>query len=176
MSLLLPAVVHNPTTGQAIPAPWGDAVNDAIAYETTTKPACQVGRSSMWTHTSSGNTQAIPFDQEEYDVGGCHSTVSNTTRIYAPDAGRYLMTFVAGWEGVPAGRRLWHFVKNGSVQLAQTELAMSSTGECSGDLAVVRRLAAGDYVEVLAFQDSGGNLQMYQGTWTPTFTFEWIAA
>lgn len=177
MALVLPGTVENPTPGGVIPSDWGDSVNAAIAYLGSTHPRARVTRSALQVHSSSGSFVTVLFDQETYDVGGCHSTVSNTGRLTAPDDGVYVVGGGFAWEGNTTGRRVMAITKNSTTEVTQKEMYKEpSLGECSDTIVTEVEMAAGDYLELGAFQDSGGSLDILQfADWSPIFYMRWVA-
>lgn len=134
----------------------------------------RVYNSATISHATSGANQAVTFNSERYDDADYHSTVSNTSRLTAPAPGRYLIggcvTFAANVTGV----RYLQIRLNGATFIAiQGGLAL--TGGLTSILTVetIYELAAGDYAELVAYQDSGAALNMTAaGNYSPEF---WIA-
>lgn len=180
MAWISPTSVHNPTTGSPIPASWGDASNAAADFLATNKPHCLVGRSTTFTHAASGSFAAITFNQEFYDVGGCHSTVTNNTRITVPAGGdgKYVFFGNVSWGPSTAGRRILRFVLNGSSVIAQTEDVPALVGGASSQAlpSPPVALVAGDWIELQAFQDTGGNIDIdVIADFSPVFGMAWYA-
>lgn len=124
-------------------------------------------RCTKTTSTSVGASfVAIPFESEDHDTAGYHSTSTNTTRLTIPTGlgGKFeataclFFTFVSGGT---SGERVIQIRKNGNPAtaglIARAEGAASAgahTETCgTGPIALV----AGDYLEVEAYQDSGGS-------------------
>lgn len=102
---------------------------------------------------------ALTFDSEDYDTDAFHSTSSNTSRITIPTGkgGKYLLNAVIGWEANSTGTRGMAFYKNGALVTYPMQYP-TATVETWYNGSMVLSLAAADYVEVYAFQSSGGNL------------------
>ena len=172
-----PQSTHNPTTATVIPASWGDIVRDDLEYLARNKPHARVYNSANISHTTSGAFQAVTFNSERYDVGACHSTVSNTSRLTVPsgEGGKYLIGGCVQWFTNATGRRILKLRVNGTTDIAQVELALVSS-ESGGIVQTEYALAAGDYVELHAFQSSGGALNMLATpNLSPEFWFRWVA-
>lgn len=171
--------VHNPVTGGVAPAAWGDAIRDRWEFILRDKPACRAISTVPITIPDSTWT-SIPFNQEDYDDGGCHSTVSNTSRFTAPTAsgGKFDCGGGVSWEPHATGRRLWRLLKNGTTVIAQTELMKESVGGASsGSPATQVELAADDYVQMQVFQTCGGDLDVEViADFSPSFWFSWNKA
>jgi hypothetical protein len=117
---------------------------------------------------TSGTETIIALDSEDYDVGGLHSTVTNTSRMTIPAGagGVYLcvgfVTYAANATGV---RQAW-FVVNGT----NTDYQRAQDGNPSGTnasrvlVSAILQLSAGDYVELAGRQTSGGALNAGSAT------------
>lgn len=116
---------------------------------------CAVTNSGNQTATTGVNL-TLTWDTESYDTDSYHSTSSNTSRITVPFSGKYLFFCDVLWDTNTTGRRIAFFQKNGSVATSSVDTrgAVSSTEQV---IATVLDLVAGDYVELIAFQDSGAN-------------------
>jgi hypothetical protein len=123
-------------------------------------PSCSVFNSGAQSVTSS-TFVAMTANSERWDTDTMHSTVSNTSRITATTAGRYqfntTMTIAANASG---GRAIGYAINGGAtVQVqAQTTAGGSVNHVMSASFTLV--MAATDYVEVQAWQSSGGNLNV----------------
>jgi hypothetical protein len=113
---------------------------------------------------ASGTVYAVHWYDEDWDSHGLHSTASNRSRITAPAgwAGVYLIVAsitVAG--GDPDGFRRASIRKNGSVYYGESEQTPASgKGRTTMHVASFVDLDVGDYVEIMAFQNSGTTLQL----------------
>ena len=173
MALVLPSTVHNPTTGVAIPASWGDAVNDAIGYIGATAPYCKATRATAQTIPTATYT-AIAFTSEEDDIGGCHSTVSNNTRIVAPDAGVYRIAASVDFANNASGEiRICDILANGLFRLCAQRPHYSANHQSAMNPTCTVRMAANDYVEFRIYHDRGSDLDT--ATWYSAWmSIEWI--
>lgn len=129
---------------------------------------------------TTGTEAAITFDAETYDIGGLHDTGANTTRltVAAEMVGRGgirlvgQVTFEANATGFRRLRWRKTLAAGGTVILASTRLPPVATAATTTEVQCVARdemPAAGDYYELLATQNSGGNLNAVQGTREVTF-------
>lgn len=110
---------------------------------------------------STATVTAIAWDgTEEFDTDTLHSTSTNPSRITAAIAGKYIVTGVLSYTGNATGTRLLRAHVNGSPigDFAQVAGFDTNTVTLSGNVMV--DLAATDYVEILAFQNSGGDLDV----------------
>ncbi len=118
-------------------------------------------QSSVAVSFPSGPTVFIPFDSELFNTVGpaLHSTSINPTRITATTAGRYLFTgdiLIAG----AGGSRFLGIYKNGAPY--GSYIAIPGAGSISSAWLV--DLNVGDYVELTAYQDTGGTLSISSTT------------
>lgn len=110
------------------------------------------------------NTETtLTFDSERWDTDEIHSTVSNTSRLTAPTAGKYFIYAHVRFSQNPTGRRLLR-LKLGApaTHLATQDAPGFSAATDSTFLSVSThyQLAAGDYVEAVVIQSSGGQLDV----------------
>lgn len=139
-----------------------DPTTDGIVRGDTTgaevrKTATQSIPGSTWT--------PISWDAEEYDDAG-HWSSAAPTRITFEEAGRYLVLPNLIFASNSTGNRLWRAIRNGDQARELAEDSIDAPpgfqARISGSLIV--NAAAGDYIEIEAFQDSGGNLNLDSGS------------
>ena len=124
--------------------------------------------------TISNNTlTVVTFDEERYDTDTIHSTSSNTGRLTATTAGKYVITAHAIFASNTTGRRFLSIRLNGTTSIAEAEWDTNQGDQTRMNLATIYELSATDYVEMLVFQTSGGNLDVVQGdNRTPEFAMQ----
>lgn len=117
------------------------------------------------TQSISNNTEtAVTFDSEDFDSDAFHSTSSNTSRQTVPAGmgGKYKVSGIAPFAANSTGHRYWYLAKNGSAirgAYAGASIAGSNIAE-SSPVTIDIDLAAGDYVELICLQTSGGALNV----------------
>ena len=122
---------------------------------------------------SNDTSTVLTFTAEEIDTDGFHDNATNTGRITIPSGkgGKYLFIGYASFETNGTGSRAISFTKNGSSTIA-SPTRIAALGESGSDTRVngqvIANLNAGDYVEMTAYQKSGGNLSV-QGDSVDTF-------
>lgn len=122
---------------------------------------CRVYNSTTQSITT-GTGPPLTFDTEEFDTDGFHSTSSLTSRITVPAglAGKYLITGGTQFAASGAGTyRIIAVTKNGVAVPPHMRRGVAPTDPAFA-LSVVLDLLVGDYVEIIAYQDSGGNLNV----------------
>ena len=175
MPFVLPA---DPVSGQVAPVSWGDDVRAALNY-LANPPACDLTHS---TTASIGNSAWTPqpFDTENEDPSGLHSNVTNNSRITIVDTGRYV--FVGGivYASNATGARGLGFRRNGSgVGAGPTHggLIIPAASGVGTYVAVSRsvKMTAGQWMELICFQTSGGALNSVGPTdGMPFFGAVWV--
>ena len=102
----------------------------------------------------------LAFNLEDYDTDTYHDTVSNNSRLTAPDDGYYYIFATVQWTASVVGRRnliINHNIDGGiAVNRAEpvSDVGVSTTHEVS----TAWFMQAGEYVTLQVFQSSGGNL------------------
>lgn len=177
-----PNSVHVPGSNSP-PAAWGGLVRSDItwlagdAISGNAKPMCRVysvGDRSVSTVTET----AILFDGERYEVGGAlHSTVTNSSRITVPSGGDgvYSIGATVAWvNSNTSGIRIVSIRLNGSTMIARTE-SLGTANSSAQTLSCDYKLAAGDYVETVVYQNSGALLAVAASSaFTPEMWCHWV--
>lgn len=141
-------------------------IEDALAF-LLDPPRCKVYNSGAQS-IGDGSFTALTWDTEEFDTDAMHSTSSNTSRIVCKTAGTYLLSGSISWASSNAGiRRGARWLKNGSSSNTQVMITPPGTGTAGVPTVhaptVMMSLAVNDYVELAAYQDTGGSLSTVAG-------------
>jgi len=145
----------------------------AAAASGTTFAGCYLYNSTNTTVSNNSYTQ-LTFNSEQFDTDNYHSTSSNTSRITIPSgkAGYYLLqaqVMFAGATNTTGGRAANMQINGSGISYMFLPPASGSAGDGQGaQQTVVRYLAVGDYVEMNAYQNSGGTMTLDR-TVTNTF-------
>ena len=150
-----PNTVHNPVTGTVAPAAWGDVIRDDLEF-LIDPPVCSVFHSTTQNVTDGGSGVVLSADSETFDNDAMHSTVTNPSRITIQTDGRYLLTCRVDFEQNATGQRQSQFLLNGATTFGTDRRQTTSSLVAICGSVATRVLTAGDYVEVNAFQNSGG--------------------
>jgi hypothetical protein len=150
-----------------IPA-WGAAPKSAFV-------GCRLFNSGNLTITNNTITAAT-WDSETFDTDGFHSTSTNTNRITIPSgkAGYYRISSDISWQSNTTGARETRIRKNGSVIFYNYQSFAS--GEFVMGNNIIVNLAETDYIELVVFQTSGGNLTLYGGSTQSQLSAEFLGA
>lgn len=128
-------------------------------------PCCSVSLSSAQALTT-GVAAALVLDAADtYDTDAMHDPASNNTRVIAKTAGAFLFAGDAIFAGSAVGIALLVYKLNGTTQLAAQVDVLNSVS-CAPALCLVQsyKLAVNDYIELLGYQTSGGNLNVTVAT------------
>jgi hypothetical protein len=136
-----------------------------LARMNNTSPeySVRVYNNADFLHDSSGNFLSITLNSERRDTHGYHSTVTNTSRLTVPANcdGWYIISGGALFEANATGVRGLRVRLNGSTYIQ--EILLNNLGASFGTRVQITTqyyLSAGDYIELQAYQNSGGNLNV----------------
>ena len=184
MPFVDPQSLHNPATGNSPPASWGDEVRAGLVWcagdsaSGNAKPMCRIYNSAAQ-NISTALFTALSFNSERYDVGGMHSTSALLTRITVPTggAGVYHLGASVRFEASPGGSvRVLRLRLNGATYLTGNETApVGSSGDTQLTVSCDYKLAEGDYIEAVVFQNAGVTLQvLVTGAYSPEMWAHWV--
>jgi hypothetical protein len=122
-----------------------------------------------------GTPTALTFDTERYDNGGLHSTTSNTSRLTAVRAGKYLITGHVIWDAGSSGSRWVRIRLDGATMIAGINDDGPSAGSPVQSVATVYDLAATHYVELEVMHYQGTDLKVLAvPNYSPEFAMQWL--
>jgi hypothetical protein len=107
---------------------------------------------------------ALNFNSEDYQVGALHSTSVNNSRITIATTGKYLFIATVCFVPNATGQRIIVGKINGTTFFDKLDFPTNGTQTFEAQLSKLIALTAGDYVEIFAFQDSGGSLNVGDAT------------
>lgn len=130
-----------------------------------TTPSAKVTHSTTQSIADS-TFQALTFDTETFDTDTIHSTGTNPTRLTCKTAGKYIVTGCIAFASNSTGFRIAALKVNAGANFdnAQRTTALNGT-ETHLTVSDIFNFAVNDYVELFAYQDSGGALNVVN---TPT--------
>jgi hypothetical protein len=125
---------------------------------------------------ASSTALAIPFNSERYDTAAMHDNATNNTRLTAPVTGIYAVTAQVQWALDADGIRELSLVRNETTPLADDD-ALPTDLPFSQEVTTQVRLQAGDFVEAVVQQDSGGGSLDVEADpeHSPEFSMTWLA-
>lgn len=136
-----------------------DILSDDISF-LANPPSCRVYNNAAFSVPDATDTP-VTFNSERRDTDTNHSTVTNTSRITFTTAGLYLVGGHGIYAANATGTRKLFIRLGGTTPLATSE-ANNSGGSNTVALTVSTLYAftAGQYVELVGFQNSGGALNL----------------
>lgn len=133
---------------------------------TLTAVGCILYNTSNYTISNATDT-LLTFDTEIVDTDGFHSTSTNTSRITIPagKGGKYYVFAWGSYANNTTGYRQLEIIVNGRTGTPSRvgNDAASSANNMGLNPVGAAVLAAGDYIEVNTYQNSGGSLTFYGG-------------
>jgi hypothetical protein len=126
---------------------------------------------------ATGQTDApITLDTEVYDSEGGHSTTVNPSRYTCQVAGVYRISVSGSIAPSGTGARKVGVNVNGAASIgAAVQQVPPASNTWQGAVSTDTYLNVGDYVELVVWQTSGGNLSTNAGTATaPTMCVWWL--
>jgi hypothetical protein len=110
----------------------------------------------------------VNFDSEFVDDKNQHDNVTNNTRITFATAGAYVIGWQMVWANFPGGDRLAQLRVSGGSDYAISIIPRdASFGTAPSTGVDIHVMAANDYIEMLAYQSSGGAVNTGSGTGGP---------
>lgn len=158
-------------------ADWNTYGRDNLAWIATDSPACRV-YSSVNVSCANVTEVALAMNSERYDNASMHSTSSNTSRVTVPTGGggKYLLGGTIQWANAAGNERNVQVRLNGATRIVVQASAPVAGGlvtkqSCMGVYAMV----AADYGELIAYQDSGGAVNVQAASaYSPEFFAFWF--
>jgi hypothetical protein len=136
---------------------------------------CKAYKSTNQT-TSNATVTKITFDSEYFDTSAIHDTTTNNTRFTVPTgkAGKWQISITVSYDTNAVGQRQLRVVKNNTTYNNIVMVAVNGD-ETHLSHTDIFDLAVGDYMEVAAYQNSTGVLDVTSGNYT-TFSFFYLGA
>lgn len=171
------------TNGQVLTADSTTAtgLKWATTSSTPTFVGCIATKDTTDQTISTGTETVVTFNGESIDTDGFHSTSTNTSRFTIPSgkAGKYLFIFSGTFAANATGVREVYAYKNGlaGTLLTQgTNINSVTNNVLSIQCSFICDLAVGDYVEMVVWQTSGGNLALKANSANTTAQMQYLGA
>ena len=135
----------------------------ALPASTPTFVGCDLRKTAN--QSISNNTAvALSFDSENFDTDGFHDNSTNNTRITIPSGkgGKYLFTYLVRFAANNSGRRDIALQINGTQGAGLMRVQVNSDSGLATiyNATALLNLVAGDYVEFVVIQTTGGSLNV----------------
>lgn len=109
---------------------------------------------------ANATVQPLTFNSERFDTDALHSTSVNTGRLTAPVTGTYLIFAAATFAANATGQRVLQLRLNGTTFISRVGDVSTSANLSALETSTIYQLTAGDYIEAIVYQDSGGALNV----------------
>ena len=117
----------------------------------------------------------VTFNSQSYDTDSIHSTITNPSRLTCNTTGKYIISFGGYMTANPNGDRRFQILLNNTTYIAATRLGVDPSGYTFTPTSTIFGLTAGDYVEAVVYQNSGGALNLVAATsYSPIFMMQKI--
>lgn len=136
-----------------------DLIASPLALRSLFDTSVRVHRTANQSLANDART-AISWQASIWNVGTMWVLATNPSRITVPTTGVYLLTAKAPWTANNAGRRGIGYRISGGVAEYDMQFQTAQNGASRENGADLLSLVAGDYVEVYAYQSSGGSLNL----------------
>jgi hypothetical protein len=127
--------------------------------------------------TLSNNTStAINYDTELFDTDAFHNNATNKDRITIPAGlgGYYLIVVGAQWNSNSSGYRQITIQKNATSNVMIFDYPGLSVSNSYIGKSTIFNLTAGDYINAVGYQNSGGNLALGGGSVATFFSVQYL--
>ena len=153
-----------------IPRAFRRAVEQVMAQHVFAVAVYRTAAQSIATATDT----SIQFDNEHYDTADMHDNAVNNTRLICKKDGVYHIEACVSFDAHSTGTRYILFRLNGTTEIAR-HIHSQQDSPAIHVLSLGRHymLSVGDYVELRAYQASGGDLNvrvLSSGNASPTFS------
>lgn len=139
-------------------------------------PQARVYNDANFSLGTSGGFAAVTFNQERYDSGDLHSASANTSRLTAPITGLYSGGCSVSFASNATGRREVVIQLNATTNIAWDVRAAVNGASTKVVVPFEYQLTAGDFLEVVCMQTSGGALNVEAaGNYSPEFWMHRVA-
>jgi hypothetical protein len=119
---------------------------------------------------------ALALNSETWDTDTMHDPATNNSRLTVVTAGKYLVTGQVAFASNATGLRVISIRLGGTTHLISCTDVPVTASPMFVNVAVICNLSAGNYVELTAYQTSGGVLAVeYHASRSPVLTAQLLA-
>lgn len=168
------STLHTPIGGARPPAAYGRQIEANFDF-LASPPSVRVNRSTDQTGIATNTNTPVLFPNEDYDNGAHHSTSTDTSRLTAAIAGKYHIKGGVAWNNAATGVRALILMLNGVTRLdGDYDDASAAAHFVYLHVDADYHLAAGDWVELVAWHNSGGAETLKAADGLPHFSMRWV--
>jgi hypothetical protein len=156
-----PARLGIGSTGQVLTVAAGIPSWATPATGTPTAVGCYVYKGGTNQSISNTTVTSVTFQAEQFDTNSLHDNTTNNSRITIPTgyAGKYQINASVNFAGNATGDREIYIYRNNTDYY--TYIVTKGTSTLNNlQSSIIVNLAAGDYLEIKVWQDSGGALNL----------------
>jgi hypothetical protein len=179
VAIIIPYVKQTHTVSGTWTAAKANVVEDGV-NDAHFQPAVSVFHNTTQSLTS-GTEASLAFNSERFDTAGNvastqHDNATNNSRLTCRYAGKYQVSAHVEIAANATGIRYIAFRVNGTASqyIGQATLLGSASLAAALNLSSLIDLAVNDYVEVRAFQNSGGALNVTASSSTIRYAAEFM--
>jgi hypothetical protein len=158
--------------GDKITAAWANDIKANVDFFTE-PPGCQVYRSAAL-NISNNTATTLSWDAETYDTDSMHSTSVNPTRITFNTGGTYLLNVYVGSASATYTEYAVQVLLNGAPSVRNIDFINPTWP--GARYVVIRSFSAGDYIEIVFEQSSGGTRALATGNNVSGVTAQWVSS
>lgn len=150
--------------------------NTVTDYDTTWQPSI-IGRvrNSFALPTTTAVLGACIFDTILAQSGSTFNS-GQPSRLTAQRTGHYMVGGCVSWGGSASGSRLTAIRVNGTTEVVISTIPSSNLDALEQNVNTMLPLNAGDYIELVVFQDSGGGIPIIATTYAPVMYLTYVCA
>jgi hypothetical protein len=162
-------------TTETTAANFNARLRDTINFLKAT-PLCVLRKNSNQT-ISNDSWTGLTWQTEDIDSDNGHSTVTDTNRYTAQTAGYYLFASTVEFVGNGSGFRQVRFSVSSGAVVGEHSIIMNGTGANTADIntCAYAFMNIGDWVQVEAYQNSGGSLDVQNDGGDTRFEIKWVS-
>jgi hypothetical protein len=154
-------------------------IRDNTTWLGTDAPKVRVYATMSQSIATGGSPTPITFGAERFDNQNLHSSTSSTSKLIIPTGkgGTYMIGGCIAFPLASAvGERVVRVMLNGTTELVSQGVPGSTINTPNLAVATLYALAAGDYVELTAFQSNGTALSSQPvSNYAPEFWAYWVS-
>jgi len=118
---------------------------------------------------------SLALNSELYDTDTIHDTVTNNSRLTCNTAGIYLINGKFIWDTNQTNVRYIGIFLNNVTILALSQQLANNSAQLDQQVTTIYDLSIGDYIELRAYQDSGGTIAIkYYANYSPFLAMQRI--
>jgi len=132
-------------------------------------PACRAYHDADQSLTNDTHT-VLSLNSERFDTDTIHDTATNNSRLTCKTAGKYIISANAGFASNVTGERILDILLNGATVIGRHRADANGVNITTIAVSTLYDLAVNDYIEMRAYQNSGGALNVIvEGNFSPEF-------